>query len=108
MSIEKIKSDLCSRNVQIERAVICQILIDGYVDPDVKAVYFQGAEEKLFNEIDAMWQLNGEIDVPLIKTNHRELVDLILDGDNTNTKSAITALRDEWMRRETARAVLKA
>jgi len=108
LSIEKIKSDLCSRNVQIERAVICQILIDGYVDPDVKAVYFQGAEEKLFNEIDAMWQLNGEIDVPLIKTNHRELVDLILDGDNTNTKSAITALRDEWMRRETARAVLKA
>jgi replicative DNA helicase len=98
---------LMSRNLDLELSALCRTMASRSINPGLIPEYFCGRERKLFDALWDQWQRFGELDLEPIRKEHDSCIHDALSRDGTSSKAAVEELREHWMRRELARAVLE-
>jgi len=102
----KPSEELTYRSQDVERAILCKFITDGYIDTWAHEGLFVGDERTLFNQLKDLWNQTGEIDSFAIKDELKPLARHILSESGTMSRSAISTLVGAYLRREAARGVL--
>jgi len=97
-----------SYDKDLERAVLCDILITKRLNAALKVDFFTGKEKNLFEAIFEQWTKFRELDIEVLKPSHYEAIEAALNSAGaSSSKAAIESLRQEYIKRSRGLVVLQ-
>lgn len=87
---------LIKEDKNLERSVLCEIIMCKTVHPDLKSGFFTGSEYLLFKALKKQWVSNREIDIELLRADHYQAIEEALNAVGTSSELAIERLRSKW------------
>jgi len=96
---------LHSRNVHIERSVLCQILTTRRLPIGFKIEHFDCAERSVFDECAQMYRYNGDIDSEIVAQKYPDAVSQALNLRGTYSRHALQELENHKRIRDAAKAI---
>jgi replicative DNA helicase len=94
-------------DVQLENILLCKILVQRKIFPDILPEYFTGSRERFFRAIEMQWTKNKVIDPILLKADFWENVEGALKENGSSSVALLDRLHSLWQKREIAKMIFE-
>ncbi len=94
------------RKQDVERSLLAHILSNKYIPENVHAGMFIGTERSLFDDIQFMWQMNGDVDPVALSKRFKAVIVECLEQGGSASDIVINAANEAYIKRTAAQAIL--